>query len=93
MWMEPAYPAVLITHLCDDRRIRPVQVGRALLVMRRKAPFSTVSREHDGLQRAGPRTHQRTQGVFLRACGEWRQKLSVYSRHRSQASVPVWRSG
>jgi hypothetical protein len=29
MGMEPAYPAVLATHLCDDRRIRPVQIGRA----------------------------------------------------------------
>ena len=29
MGMEPAYPAILATHLCDNRRIRPVQVGRA----------------------------------------------------------------
>jgi hypothetical protein len=29
MGMDPAYPAVLATHLCDDRGIRPVQIGRA----------------------------------------------------------------
>jgi hypothetical protein len=29
MGMEPAYPVVLITHLCDNRRIRPVQMGKA----------------------------------------------------------------
>ena len=29
MGMDPAYPAVPATHLCDDRGIRPVQVGKA----------------------------------------------------------------
>ena len=29
MGMEPAYPEVLATHLCDNHGIRPVQVGRA----------------------------------------------------------------
>ena len=29
MGMEPAYPEVPATHLCDNHGIRPVQVGRA----------------------------------------------------------------
>ena len=29
MGMEPAYPAIPATHLCDDRGMRPVQVGKA----------------------------------------------------------------
>jgi hypothetical protein len=29
MGMEPAYPEVPATHLCDNHGIRPVQVGKA----------------------------------------------------------------
>jgi hypothetical protein len=45
MGIEPAYPVVLITHLCDNRRIRPVQVGKArefVGLMSRLHGFSTV---------------------------------------------------
>ena len=31
MGMEPAYPEVLATHLCDNHGIRPVQVGKGIL--------------------------------------------------------------
>jgi hypothetical protein len=37
MGMEPAYPAIPASHLCDNRRIRPVQVGKASCGVRRGA--------------------------------------------------------